>query len=360
MDPQDLVDRERELAELVDLADGAHNARLVAPRRYGKTSLLRALAARAEGLGLVPVYVNFFGVVTAADIGERIEVAYADQLRGSLARWFDGVRATFRLGSGSLPASAELAGACAGQPLLDRLALPRRLFEKHGRRSLVAFDEFQDALTAHPRIDAVIRSEIEQHGNAASYVFAGSHVGMMRELLTGRRRAFYAQARSIELGPLELEELGQFVDARFAQTGKRVGSALAPLLAFSEGHPQRAMLLAHFVWDATPAGGEATEQTWAESLHRVLTEEAADELRGAWSSRQTGERRALLAIATGAPPYARSTARQLGSSRGGGMEHAIGSLIDVGELVEDRRSNTGYRLADPLLAHWIRTGRHSR
>src|ERR1700689_625698 len=89
VDPSDMIDRESELAELLDLADGAHNTRLVAPRRYGKSSLLHAVQAKAEKLGMVPVYVNFFGVVTAGDIADRIEVAYAEQLRGQLARWFD-------------------------------------------------------------------------------------------------------------------------------------------------------------------------------------------------------------------------------------------------------------------------------
>ena len=68
VDPPDMIDREGELAELVELAEGAHNTRLVAPRRYGKSSLLHAVQARAQKLGMVPVYVNFFGVVTAQDI----------------------------------------------------------------------------------------------------------------------------------------------------------------------------------------------------------------------------------------------------------------------------------------------------
>jgi hypothetical protein len=304
--------------------------------------------------------VNFFGVVTAADIAERIELAYSEQLRGPLARWFVGVRATLRLGGGPVPASVKLTDTGAQQPLLARLALPRRMFEKHGTRCLIAFDEFQDTLTAHPRIDALIRSEIEGHADAASYVFTGSQVGMMRELFTSERRAFYAQARSINLGRLDPADVAEFVDARFAATGKRAGAALEPLLTFSEGHPQRTMLLAHFLWDATPARGEASETTWAQALERVLAVQAADELRTSWSGLRGGERRAVLAIATGQPPYSRATQRRLGGSRGGGMEHSIHSLIDHGALLEDSGSPTGYRLADPLLAHWVREERGVR
>jgi hypothetical protein len=360
VDPQDLIDRERERAELLDLADGGHNSRLVAPRRYGKSSLLHAVLAGAESVGMVPVYVNCFGVVTAADIADRIEVAYAEQLRGPLARWFDGVRATGRLGGGPIPASAEVSvDARLQQPLLERLALPRRLFEKHGRRCLIAFDEFQDALTANDRIDAVIRSEIERHGDAASYVFAGSHVGMMRELFTDKRRAFYAQARQIDLPALDQGDVAAFIATRFEASGKNVGEALAPLLELAAGHPQRSMLLAHFLWEGTPVRGEASGQTWAAARARVLQVEAAEELRSAWTTLSGSKRRALLAIANRLPPYARSTQRQVGGSRGGAMEHAIHSLLDSGELAEDPRVTTGYRVVDPLLAYWIRAGRHS-
>jgi hypothetical protein len=40
------------------------------------------------------------------------------------------------------------------------------------------------------------------------------------------------------------------------------------------------------------------------------------------------------------------------------MEHAIRALLDAGELVEDRYLPSRYRVVDPLLAHWIRAGRH--
>jgi hypothetical protein len=359
VDPTDMIDRGQAMTELLDLADGGHNGRLVAPRRYGKSSLLRAAQAKSELLGMVPVYVNFFGVVTAADIADRIEIAYAEQLRGSLARWFDGMRATFRVGGGPVPASAEVSvDARAQQPLLERLALPRRLFEKHGKRCLIAFDEFQDALTADDHMDAVIRSEIERHGDAASYVFAGSHVGMMRELFSDKRRAFYAQARQVDLPALDQNDVAEFISTRFEESGKSVGEALAPLLELAAGHPQRSMLLAHFVWETTPERGQATGETWVTALARVLEVEAAEELRATWAAANVGERRALLAISRGQPPYARSTQRQVGGSRGGGMEHAIRALFDAGELVEDRNATGGYRVVDPLLAYWIRAGRH--
>ena len=68
VDPGDLIDRDAEAAALLDRAHEGHNARVVAPRRYGKTSLLKRLLADVERDGLVGVYANFFGVLSLDDV----------------------------------------------------------------------------------------------------------------------------------------------------------------------------------------------------------------------------------------------------------------------------------------------------
>ena len=41
LSPEDVIDRDEEVAELLRYAVGGHYVRLFAPRKYGKTSLLR-------------------------------------------------------------------------------------------------------------------------------------------------------------------------------------------------------------------------------------------------------------------------------------------------------------------------------
>src|SRR5207248_3030119 len=59
-----LIDRGEELARLLDRVSEARNSRLQAPRRFGKTSLLRAVLARSENDGTVAIEVNFLGCVS--------------------------------------------------------------------------------------------------------------------------------------------------------------------------------------------------------------------------------------------------------------------------------------------------------
>jgi hypothetical protein len=355
----DLVDRDGERQALIDLATSGNNARVAAPRRYGKTSLLRATLAQAETGGWVSVYVDFFGVLSLADIALRIETAYSEQLTGRIRQWFTSVRRTLgpvaRLGGGPVPASLELTGpVAAGDPLIERLDLPRRLHEKDGRRVLVAFDEFQDVLSAS-NADAVIRSQIQHQGEAASYIFAGSHVGMMEELFTDKRRAFYAQAKPIGLPPLDAVDLGEFIAERFATTGKDIGHALGPLLDTAAGHPQRAMLLAHTVWDATPVGEIADEERWTQALTQVLAD-TIDEAKTIWTRLTATERQVLTSIADDRGGLYSKASR---NPRGGSTAGALASLLADSEIVRDPTRLTGYRVVDPLLGEWLRAGRPS-
>jgi hypothetical protein len=356
----ELIDRDSEATILLERAGEGNNSRLVGPRRFGKTSLLRRALHDVEREGWAAVYVDFFGVLTLTDIAQRIERAYAEQLSGRLASWFSGVRRmmrpTVRAGGGPVPGAVEVTvDAQAEPPLLERLALPRRLHERHGQRTLVVFDEFQDLLATQDRADAILRSEIQHHGDAASYVFCGSHLGMMRELFADRRRAFYGQAAPIELPPLPAAEVAEYIAERFEHTGRSVGDALEPLLALANGHPQRTMLLAHAVWERTPPDETADEETWA-AAEDAVARDVHDELRATWSSLKPSQRRVLAVVAENTERLYAS-GRRHGGSRGGAVRSAAQALEDRGEIIRDDAAATGYRVTDPLLARWVRAGR---
>jgi hypothetical protein len=331
-----------------------NNSRLVAPRRFGKTSLLRRVIGEAEADGWVGVYVDFFGVLTLAEVAERIERAYTSSLTGRVARWFDGVRRTLRptvkAGAGPVSASAHLEPVSAS--LAERLDLPLRVHEKFGRRVLVVFDEFQEIMAADTKADSVLRAAIQHHAEAASYIFAGSHVGMMTALFADRRRAFYAQAQPVRLPPLPPTACAKFISSRFHDTGKDVGDALDPMLGAAVGHPQRTVLLAHAVWQQVEPGGTGDRSSLSLARDRVISD-LADEFRVLWTDLPSGQRRVLAAVCDQARPYGRGGS----GSRGGAVRSALTRLVDRGDLVIDSGQPSGYRVVDPLLAAWVREQR---
>jgi uncharacterized protein len=356
--PEALIDRRDELAALVDRAGQARNSRLEGARRFGKTSLVRAVLSAAEDEGAVPVEVNFLGCVSAADVADRIERAYASQLESGLRRWFEGLIRTLRPTLSAAPGGVGITAQprIAAPGLLDRLALPRRIHERTGRVCAIAFDEFQEVLRIDSALPGAFRAELETHGTAAAYLFSGSHPGLMREMFADRRHAFFAQAAPVQLGPLPADELADFIVRRFADGRRDPGEALAPLLDASEGHPQRAMLLAHHLFECTTRAAPAGIEEWTDALESA-TRETRGEHQLLWEASTELERRVLKLIAHRTVPLTgREAAERFGLGKSGSSRTALARLAGEGHLVEDATTRTGWRIVDPLLAAWLRGG----
>jgi hypothetical protein len=199
--------------------------------------------------------------------------------------------------------------------------------------------------------DAVLRSEIQHHGEFASYVFAGSHVGMMEMLFADRTRAFYGQSSPVKLSPLPPDEVATYVDGRFEATGKECGpEAMGGLLDLVDGHPQRSILAAHALWDATPSGKRADLDAW-ESARAHIISTVHDEMVQLWGDLGTGPRHVLADVAAGLSPY--STGRT-SASRGGAVRGALRDLEGRGLVVQvGAGRGSSWRVVDPLLRQWI-------
>lgn len=358
--PEELAGRTAELSLLRDRIAETRNSRLEGPRRYGKTSLLKAALAAADKDGFVPIYVNFLGVLTTADVAERIERAYREQLDGRLKRWFAGAVSTLRPHVKATPGGigVEVAPETQVPGLLDRLTLPRRLQERHGRQCAIAFDEFQDVVRAGDALTGAIRSELEQHGKVAAYIFSGSHPGLMRDLFSDRRHSFFAQAKPIDLPRLSPEDLAEYIGCRFEDRNRDPGEALELLLATAGGHPQRAMLLAHHLYERTKASTTATSEEWVTAFAGA-THDANPEVQAAWDSWSNSERRLMAVISERTTPLQGRVAHErYGVSKTGSNQSTVERLLHNGHVVADETTRTGWRVVDPLLELWLANGRN--
>ena len=352
--PEDVLDREPEIRQLLSLAAGGHFVRLYAPRRFGKTSLLRKTLAEAErSRELVPVLVDLYGVLSYADVTIRIERAYA-QLGGPIRRTIESILRTsglgLSLGAPGISVKLQLEPRTDPLPALHALLdLPQRVAERSGKRVLVALDEFQDIGKVQD-FDKLLRSHIQHQGESASYIFSGSEPGMMRELFDVKGRPLYGQAEPLRLGRLPEADVAAYVEERFARTKRSAAPMLDALLATAQGHPQRAMLLAHRLWDELAPRQTANEDDWQTALARTRAQ-VAPEFDALWRGLEANEQRALRAIALF--PEAPYGARALGAVdlKKSGAHYAVRSLREKGELEEEGGRAV---FVDPLFELWLR------
>jgi len=210
------------------------------------------------------------------------------------------------LGAYGISAKLQLNPKSDPLPALHALLdLPLRLEASGGYRAFIALDEFQD-IDKVPDLDGLLRSHIQYHGEVASYVFAGSEPGLMRQLFEDRDRPLYGSAVPMRLQRLADDDIAAYVGERFRQTGRGAGEALHPLMETANGHPQRAMSLAHRLWAEVPAGERATLDHWQAAHREALAELDAEFDAQMARVRTTGERSVATATdGTWPAPYLR-------------------------------------------------------
>jgi uncharacterized protein len=351
--PEQMIDRDTESDELMALAEGGHSFRLVGPRRYGKTTLLGRVLAATGQRGSATVLVDLQDVLSIAEIVVRIERGY-ERLKGPVRRHVDHLFRSWNiglaLGGGGFTATLQRNPRVDAESVLLRLLeLPVALFDREGTTSLIVFDEIQDVL-AVPGADGKIRSVIQHQGEAATYGFAGSAPGVMQQLFADPKRPLLDQAVPKQLDPLPIADVADYVAQRFEQTGRDAGTALTPFLEFTRGHPQRSMMLAHYLWQRTPVGTTADEGTWLAALDQAA-DDTAPLMRAIWKALTTNERRVARALAVAIGPlHSEETAMAVGIKRSS-IGKALETLTANADVIrEDGRP----RLTDPMFELYLK------
>jgi uncharacterized protein len=357
--PEDIIDRDKETLGLLKNAVGGHYVRLYAPRKYGKTSLLRRALREGEAReGLVPIIVDLYRISSLADVAIRFERAYSRQLKGRLrTKVEDFLQKTgigLSLGAFGISAKLQLGAKVDPLPALHALLdLPLRLDESGGYRAFIALDEFQD-VDKVPDLDGLIRSHIQFHGEVASYAFAGSEPGMMKGLFERKDRPLYGSAVPLRLGRLDHHDVAEYVSQRFEATGRASGEALGPLLAAAAGHPQRAMLLAHRLWEELPPGATANLDHW-QRAHVAALAELDAEFDAQWRGFDTSEQKTMRAVIAGeGSPYRGEVLRRLELTK----DMVRKALPRLSATAEIETVDGKHTIVDPLFEQWIeRVGR---
>lgn len=354
--PDRLIDRRGELDALQRAAASRVAVRLVAPRRFGKTSLLDAHIGAMRAVGHRAVLVDLSRVATVSDAAARFAAAFAalpNDPRRTVRRL--AARLGVQLGTPGLalsfqPAQVRLGPDDARAALLELLDVPRVLHDADGEMTIVCLDEFQDLLVADEHLDGLVRSVVQHHGDAAAYVYAGSRPSLMRALFEQRERPFYGQARPLELPPLPPAEAAEDIESLLRRDGLDPGDAVDRLLRFTAGHPQRTMLLAHHLYELLDARTDV-EDPAAVALELALAE-TADAHQAVWDGLGRVERLVLVDLADGRAPTGSNAAAEHGVARST-LQAALDRLLADGQHVV-RGARARAALLDPLLGEWLR------
>jgi len=302
------------------------------------------------------VRVDLSKVATVGDVAARVAEAFGafpNDPRRSVRRWAARLGVTAKIAGVELslvPGASRPPADEARAALLELLDVPFRLHEVDAGLTVVCLDEFQDLLVADDTLDGLFRSVIQHHGQAAAYVFAGSQPSLMRALFSDRERPFCGQARPLELPPLPIDEAARDIEVLLDADELDAGGAIDELLAFTGGHPQRTVLLAHHIYNLLDAGAP-TEDAAAAAIDLGLTE-TRDANQAVWDSLGRVERVVLLSLADGQAPTGTRVAEEHRLARSTLQDALQRLLADERQVQRDDQGRPF--LLDPLFAEWLR------
>jgi uncharacterized protein len=343
--PEEGIERPDEVRFLLARATGGHHVAVFAPRRMGKTSLLKQLRVAAEREGISSLLVDLSDVLSVADVAVRLEQGYR-ALPGRVGRLMSRELGGLTALGFSIQRRGETPDPLA--TLHSLLDVPARVAAKTNGRGLVIFDEFQ-ALIDLKGLDGVFRSHL-QHHESVSYVFCGSEPSLLRALFEDRARPLFGQAEQMRLGRLPYGPAHDFIARRFNESGRDAASVAPELVRLSELHPQRLMLIAHHLWEQLterPASMSDLRRAHDSAMRAVDTE-----LRYQWDGLSANERRVVAAVASGLSPYQAEARALSGLATASSAQRAVESLL--GRAILEREPDAPPQIVDPLFGRWVR------
>jgi hypothetical protein len=366
-----LVDREQEIAEVVSAVDEGGKLFLIGPRRYGKTSVLKAAQKKATDAGSVVLRFNAEAYATLEDLMAAILAEATARLSGKLSQANQKVKRLFgrlkpeviwelesQTFSVKIGAETDPGDESKQIPLLVEVFNGlERLAAQSGSPVGLMIDEFQKVIElGGDQAEAQLRAAIQEH-QSIGYVFAGSKTRMLAEMTAQPSRPFYHLGDRLYLKEVPREDFKQFLIGGFKGGGfKVVDDAVELILDLAEEVPYNVQQLAHFCWDRLAASDEKqlTAEIVRASLDQLLAREDALYTQ-LWNQLTSIQQRVLIAVLKerGVEMYSARVTRKYGLSPAS-ISRSLKTLQEREVLrAEESLGQVGLRLINPFFGAWI-------
>ena len=357
------IDRKEELKSLVkDLADG-QKVFLIAPRRYGKTSLLLAAAAKLEAAGASVVYLDLFKTASveqfAAALGkstaEMKKLGFSDAVK-FIKDFVSGLRPQFSLnpdGSVSVGVDAAPPQKEVFQMIENLLAYPQEFASRTKKPVVVMLDEFQEIVTIGGEpLEKLIRAVIQKQRNVG-YVFCGSKKTMMREMVSKKSRAFFGIGPVTHLEKIPRKYFESYLAENFAKGALTCSPETLRAIVSAAGEiPYYVQYLAHELWDLKAPNAVLTAAD-VEKAVALIAKRNAPIYQNIWENLPQTQRRILQGLSANPEASVFSAAFMTKFQfRSASLVKKSLSLLLSKDLLEQEA--VGCAFTDQWLSVWVR------
>jgi energy-coupling factor transporter ATP-binding protein EcfA2 len=371
----ELVDREAEVDSVIETIRDGRKLFLIGPRRYGKTSILKAAQDRLAETDAVVLRFDAESYPSLDMLVAAIVAESAKQLKSGVERageqiggFFSRLRPQldFNLNEGSWTAKLgvdrrdDSTGISLLVEALDGIEALARA-QPEDRAVGLVIDEFQKIVElGGASAEGQIRAAIQRH-KRTGYVFAGSKMKIMTAMTTDASRPFYRLGSIRFIGAIPRADFEAFLTRKFTEGRFRVEDpeAVEAIMKTAEEVPYNVQMLAGACWETLRdrSGGKAPELTTAvvtESLHRLVRQQDPFYTQ-LWSGLTSIQQKTLLAVIAeeGVGLQSMKVARATGAGPST-IRRSLDALVNKGVLRDEAiGGSVKMRFEDPFFGRWV-------
>lgn len=353
----DFCNRTNELKELKQDVYSGLNVLLYAPRRFGKTSLLKKLQNGLKKDGdIVVIYFDMFTVSSVDEFMQRYFNLLANSFESSTDKILNLFKNIFKMRPNITMDISSNSGISYGLLLNkkeeqhnfeDILNLPYLYAKKFNKKVVIIFDEFQEV--EQLKIEKKLRSVIQTHSRSVSYLFSGSKKSILTKMFNDKDRAFYKSAKHLNIDEIKEEDWIDFISNKFLISDKTIEKNLIKkYFEITLGYPYYMQQLMYFVWNGTK---DKADETIVRNSIALMLERENDIYSLVWTNLTPNQKSTLKYIVqkNGESLYANENLSDLTLSAST-LKSALESLIKK-DVID--KKNDKYHLIDPFMKYWL-------
>jgi len=261
-------DRSGPKKEILSFVKNGVDFMIKAPRRYGKTSLIKEVLGETKHIYLDFRRVPRLSLIPEEILNQAYEIAgikgFIERAKKNVITLIKEAKLSSKIDIGIVEIGAEIAfdgsekkSDC--EKLVEALEIVDKIGKELGQKIPIVYDEFQDIKRlkcSGGDILEVLRGTL-QHKQHIHSIFLGSIESIMTKIFENKKSPFFNYCRKIHLLPFDTKELNN--DLIIAFSNKKIvfedEKILPELLQKLGGHPANTMLVMQMLYFMTLENG---------------------------------------------------------------------------------------------------------
>lgn len=354
------IGRENEINYLMKNIQMGRHTLLLAPRRYGKTSLAINTFNR---LSIPYVEVNCYLALSASAIEKKFLIAVQTLLNKIISKpekLLNNIQSFLKKGKKSWTLGFKgIAGVEItpdetedySENILTSLMLLEHVLEKQQQIAVMFLDEIQEiaSLKESRQLEGAIR-QFAQHSKKLVFVFSGSNRRMLTQMFDDRTMPLYELCDRIILGRIDAKDYEQYLNNISQKTFNipLSKSVFQKIIQLSERHPKRIYNLCFCLWRFCEDSNKIpTEEDVIQTWDRYLQQRFKD-ISYYLKKLSSGQIKVLTLIAINFQQEITGQAAQKKVKLSGPSIVKSLQILEANDYIEKNQDNS-YTIIDPLV-----------